>query len=138
MKATDQIRFGHCAVDVSQDADSATLTFPERYLPVFTHYKLTDIMPDLSPVNYISDPNEWLALLSVGGLWRMMFPTDTTRPDEELMSDEVIQDHMNACRRRPLTSCTAPSTPSISASLPLITCWPATPSTSTIRLGAWV
>jgi len=126
-----KIEFGHRAVEVRQDADSAILTletkdgrkdvtgryviaadgsssplrkslgltfegytFPERYLQVSTHYKLTDLMPDLSPVNYISDPKEWLALLNVGGLWRMMFPTDTTRPDAELMSDDVIQDHM--------------------------------------------
>lgn len=127
-----KMHFGHRAVDVSQGADTATLTldtksdgqvkvtgryviaadgsssllrkalnlgfegytFPERYLQVSTHYKLTDMMPDLSPVNYISDPNEWLALLNVGGLWRMMFPTDTERPGEELMSDAVVQDHM--------------------------------------------
>ncbi|MEP3913958.1 MAG: FAD-dependent monooxygenase, partial [Parasphingorhabdus sp.] len=43
----------------------------------------------LAPVNYVSDPDEWLVLLRVPSLWRVLVPTDGTLDDDELRSDKM-------------------------------------------------
>ncbi len=62
-------------------------TYPEKFLCLTTDTPLEDYLPGLAPVNYVSDPNEWLVLLRVPTLWRVLLPAD----DEEsfdLQSDE--------------------------------------------------
>ncbi|MFN3553371.1 MAG: FAD-dependent oxidoreductase, partial [Novosphingobium meiothermophilum] len=51
-------------------------TYPERFLCLSTDLELADHLPNLALVNYVSDPKEWLVLLRVPSLWRVLVPTD--------------------------------------------------------------
>ncbi|WP_310017004.1 NAD(P)/FAD-dependent oxidoreductase [Croceicoccus sp. BE223] len=62
-------------------------TYPERFLCLSTREELADHLPNLAYVNYVSDPEEWLVLLRVPSLWRVLVPTDGTLDDDTLRSD---------------------------------------------------
>ncbi len=62
-------------------------SYPEKFLCFSTKWPLEDHFPDLSYVNYISDPDEWVVLLRVPTVWRCLVPADMNTPDEELTSD---------------------------------------------------
>jgi len=64
-------------------------TYPERFLCLSTKTELADHLPNLALVNYVSDPNEWLVLLRVPSLWRVLVPTDGSLGDDELRSDAM-------------------------------------------------
>ena len=64
-------------------------TYPERFLCLSTDTELADHLPNLALVNYVSDPQEWLVLLRVPSLWRVLVPTDASLGDEELRSDAM-------------------------------------------------
>ena len=64
-------------------------TYPERFLCLSTPERLEDHLPNLAWVNYVSDPEEWLVLLRVPSLWRILVPTDGEMADDELRSDEM-------------------------------------------------
>lgn len=67
-------------------------TYPERFLCLSTEYELADHLPNLAYVNYVSDPEEWLVLLRVPSVWRVLVPTDPSQGDDELRSDRVKND----------------------------------------------
>ena len=62
-------------------------TYPERFLTLSTKVELADYLPNLAYVNYVSDPQEWLVLLRVPSLWRVLVPVDGAMSDDELRSD---------------------------------------------------
>ncbi|MFM5931223.1 MAG: FAD-dependent oxidoreductase [Novosphingobium sp.] len=64
-------------------------TYPERFLCLSTEYELADHLPNLAYVNYVSDPEEWLVLLRVPSVWRVLVPTDASQGDDELRSDRI-------------------------------------------------
>lgn len=64
-------------------------TYPERFLCLSTEYELAEKLPNLAYVNYVSDPDEWLVLLRVPSVWRVLVPTDASLGDEELRSDRM-------------------------------------------------
>lgn len=64
-------------------------TYPERFLCLSTDLELADHLPNLAYVNYVSDPKEWLVLLRVPSLWRVLVPTDGSLSDDELRSDRI-------------------------------------------------
>ena len=64
-------------------------TYPERFLCLSTRFELADALPNLALVNYVSDPEEWLVLLRVPSLWRILVPTDGSLDDDELRSDRI-------------------------------------------------
>jgi 3-(3-hydroxy-phenyl)propionate hydroxylase len=66
-------------------------TYPERFLVVSTAFEFAEHLPQLSYVNYISDPQEWCVLLRVPTLWRVLFPTRADETDESVLSDASIQ-----------------------------------------------
>ena len=63
-------------------------TYPERFLCLSTDEDLTKYLDNLAYVNYVSDPEEWLVLLRVPSVWRVLLPTDGSVSDDELRSDE--------------------------------------------------
>ena len=70
-------------------------TWPERFLVVSTPFDFFSVFPDLSSVSYVADPDEWYFLLQIpDGLWRCMFPTKAEEADEDVLSDERVQDRM--------------------------------------------
>lgn len=64
-------------------------TYPERFLCLSTEYELADKLSNLAYVNYVSDPDEWLVLLRVPSVWRILVPTDASLGDDELRSDRI-------------------------------------------------
>ena len=62
-------------------------TYEEKFVSMSTSYAIEEAMPDLDYVNYISDPEEWLVLLKVPGIWRVLVPGDGATSDEDLISD---------------------------------------------------
>jgi len=64
-------------------------TYPERFLCLSTEYELADHLQNLAYVNYVSDPQEWLVLLRVPSVWRVLVPTDASQGDDELRSDRI-------------------------------------------------
>ena len=67
------------------------MTYADRYLVVSTPYELSDHMPDLSYVNYVSDPDEWMVLLRTGEFWRALFPVSDDETDDQALSDESVE-----------------------------------------------
>lgn len=67
-------------------------TYPEKFLCLSTEWPLEKHFEQLAPVNYVSDPDEWLVLLRVPTLWRVLVPADEHRDDSDLKSDETKRD----------------------------------------------
>ena len=74
------------------DLDFDGFTYPEKFLTLSTTEPIDDYFEDLSHVNYISDPEEWLVLLRVPTAWRILVPG--RKEDTELTSsaykDEIF------------------------------------------------
>lgn len=70
-------------------------TYPEKFLCFTTEEPLEEHIENLAHVNYVSDPEEWMVLLRVPSLWRVLVPADMDTPDEVLKADpkknEVFQ-----------------------------------------------
>lgn len=62
-------------------------TYPEKFLAMSTLEPLENYFPNLSYVNYISDPKEWLVILRAPSAWRVLVPANEATPDSELTSD---------------------------------------------------
>ena len=71
------------------------LTYPELFLVASTPYKFDEFFEGLSPVNYVSDPDEWCVILETAGLWRVLIPTPLDGDQELFLSDKFIQDRMH-------------------------------------------
>ena len=71
------------------------LTYPELFLVASTPYKFDEFFDGLSPVNYVSDPDEWCVILETAGLWRVLIPTPLDGDQELFLSDKFIQDRMH-------------------------------------------
>lgn len=69
-------------------AEFEGFTYPERFLTLSTTVELKDYIENLSYVNYVSDPKEWLVLLRVPSVWRILVPASEEQSDEWLVSDE--------------------------------------------------
>jgi len=61
-------------------------TYPEKFLCLSTARPIEQDIPNLAYVNYVSDPDEWLVLLRVPTLWRVLVPADEGEHDY-LLSD---------------------------------------------------
>src|SRR5262249_57552575 len=51
-------------------------TWPDRLLVVSTPFDFHRVIPGLTSVNYVADPERWYFLLQIPGLWRGMFFVD--------------------------------------------------------------
>lgn len=63
-------------------------TYPEKFLCLSTKAPLEAHLPNLAYVNYVSDPSEWLVLLRVPSVWRVLVPASEEQSDSYLLSDE--------------------------------------------------
>ena len=71
-------------------------TWPEKFLVASTPFPLETKFRRLADVNYIADPEEWLVLLRIPTLWRVLIPTDpTVEDDARWLSDRWIQDRLH-------------------------------------------
>ncbi len=77
----------HSAVRQAASIGFKGFTWPERFLVLSTPFDITGLIPDLAPVSYFADPEEWFFLLRIPGLWRAMFPVPPEIPDEATLTD---------------------------------------------------
>jgi 2-polyprenyl-6-methoxyphenol hydroxylase-like FAD-dependent oxidoreductase len=66
-------------------------TYPELFLIASTDFRFEDTLTDIAYVNYISDPLEWLVLLRVPELWRVLVPAPENADRDKLLSDDNLQ-----------------------------------------------
>ncbi len=69
------------------ETDFIGFTYPEKFLCFSTEEPIEETIPNLSYVNYVSDPKEWLVLLRVPKLWRVLVPATEEQSDAFLTSD---------------------------------------------------
>jgi 3-(3-hydroxy-phenyl)propionate hydroxylase len=75
----------------SLGAEFEGFTYPELFLIASTDFPFEDTLRDIAYVNYIADPHEWLVLLRVPGLWRVLVPAAEDSDREKLLSGETLQ-----------------------------------------------
>lgn len=73
-------------------AEFSGFTYPEKFLCISTPHELADEIPNLAYVNYVSDPQEWMVLLRVPSVWRILIPADENLSDEILVSNDYCND----------------------------------------------
>lgn len=66
-------------------------TFPEKFLIASTPYPFDEHFPNLAPVSYFADSEEWFLTLKCGELWRVLVPTDPEADPDYLLSDDYIE-----------------------------------------------
>jgi 3-(3-hydroxy-phenyl)propionate hydroxylase len=85
----------HSAVRRSLGIGFEGFTYPELFLIASTSFRFEQALTDIAYVNYIADPQEWLVLLRVPELWRVLVPAPETCDRESLLSDESVQGLLN-------------------------------------------
>jgi 3-(3-hydroxy-phenyl)propionate hydroxylase len=91
----------HAAFAIACDGASSTIrkrlgiefegfTYPEKFLSIGSPLDYTRYLPGLANVSYISDPQEWCALVRVVGSWRIVFPIESAVADDELLSETNV------------------------------------------------
>jgi 2-polyprenyl-6-methoxyphenol hydroxylase-like FAD-dependent oxidoreductase len=78
----------HSAVRSSLGIELVGETYPEEFLVVSVADDLTEMLDDLSFVNYVADPDQWLVLLKTPDHWRVLFPVQGHL--DEASSDEGV------------------------------------------------
>jgi 3-(3-hydroxy-phenyl)propionate hydroxylase len=76
-------------------------TYPELFLIASTDFKFESTLTDIAYVNYIADPSEWLVLLRVPGLWRVLVPAPENSDRDTLLSDDNLQSVLQRVVPRP-------------------------------------
>jgi 3-(3-hydroxy-phenyl)propionate hydroxylase len=66
-------------------------TWPDRLLVVSTPFDFHAVIPGLTAVNYVADPERWYFLLQIPGLWRVMFLIKEDVTDERIVAHEFAQ-----------------------------------------------
>jgi 3-(3-hydroxy-phenyl)propionate hydroxylase len=79
------------AVRRSLSIEFEGFTYPELFLIASTDFKFENTLTDIAYVNYIADPQEWLVLLRVPELWRVLVPAAENSDREKLLSDVNLQ-----------------------------------------------
>jgi 3-(3-hydroxy-phenyl)propionate hydroxylase len=81
----------HSAVRRSLDIEFEGFTYPELFLIASTDFPFENTLTNIAYVNYIADPYEWLVLLRVPELWRVLVPAPENSDRAALLSDESLQ-----------------------------------------------
>jgi 3-(3-hydroxy-phenyl)propionate hydroxylase len=89
------------AVRRSLAVDFEGFTYPELFLIASTDFRFEDTLTDIAYVNYIADPLEWLVLLRVPDLWRVLVPAPENSDREQLLSDDSLQQVLQRVVARP-------------------------------------
>src|SRR5580765_345949 len=76
-------------------------TYAELFLIASTDFPFENTLTDIAYVNYIADPLEWLVLLRVPGLWRVLVPAPENADRDKLLSDDSLQQVLQRVVARP-------------------------------------
>ena len=90
----------HSAVRQSLGVEFDGFTYPELFLIASTDFRFETTLTDIAYVNYIADPQEWLVLLRVPDLWRVLVPAPENSDRAALLSDESLQQVLQRVVRR--------------------------------------
>ena len=90
----------HSAVRRSLGVEFEGFTYPELFLIASTDFPFENTLTDIAYVNYIADPLEWLVLLRVPDLWRVLVPAPENSDRAQLLSDESLQGVLQRVVRR--------------------------------------
>lgn len=63
-------------------------TYPEKFVTFSTATPIENHFENLAHVNYVADPKEWMVLLKVPSLWRILVPAHNM-DDDYITSDEM-------------------------------------------------
>jgi 3-(3-hydroxy-phenyl)propionate hydroxylase len=69
-------------------------TWPDRLLVISTPFDFHQVIPGLTAVNYVADPERWFFLLQIPELWRVMFLIKEDESDERIVTHEFAQSLM--------------------------------------------
>jgi 2-polyprenyl-6-methoxyphenol hydroxylase-like FAD-dependent oxidoreductase len=75
--------------------DFEGFTWPDRFLVLSTPFDFYQAIPDLDPVSYVADPEQWYFTLKIPELWRMMFPVSADMTDEAALDPEYGQSRLD-------------------------------------------
>lgn len=70
------------------------MTYEDRFLLIGTDYDFGTIFPNFGPVNYIFDPKEWVIILRLPDLARVVFRLRQDESAEEAMSESTLKDRL--------------------------------------------
>jgi len=70
------------------------ITYPERFLVASTTHQFEDDFPDLAPVSYIYDPDDWGVLLKTPSHWRVLFPIDESESSEDALDPDRVEERL--------------------------------------------
>lgn len=77
------------------------MTYPERFLIVSVDDDLTELIPGICEVNYVSDPEEWLVLLRTPRHWRVLFPVPEDADAAAVTDPASIQERLRELAPNP-------------------------------------
>lgn len=89
------------AVRRSLGVEFEGFTYAELFLIASTDFPFENTLTDIAYVNYIADPLEWLVLLRVPDLWRVLVPAPENSDREQLLSDDSLQQVLQRVVARP-------------------------------------
>jgi 3-(3-hydroxy-phenyl)propionate hydroxylase len=92
------------AVRRSLGVEFEGFTYAELFWIASTDFPFEKTLTDIAYVNYIADPLEWLVLLKVPGLWRVLVPAPENSDKDRLLSDEHMQSMLQRVVQRPVPS----------------------------------
>jgi len=69
-------------------------TWPDRLLVVSTPFDFHSVIPGLTAVNYVADPERWHFLLQIPDLWRVMFLIKEDGSDDHIVTPQFAQSLM--------------------------------------------
>jgi 3-(3-hydroxy-phenyl)propionate hydroxylase len=81
---------GRSTVRKSLGIDFPGFTYPERILVFGMNFDLSKVFPDISLINYISDPDNYAHMLRIPDLWRLSLPIPNEVSDEQALTDDYI------------------------------------------------
>lgn len=84
----------HSNMRKSLDIDFEGLTIPEIFLSMSTEFDFAKAIPDLAPIAYLTDPEEWAVLLRTPSLWRVLLPTDPSMTDEQIKDPALMEQRL--------------------------------------------
>ena len=75
--------------------DFSGMTYEDRFLLIGTRVDMNKIYPGMGPVNYIFDPEEWVIILNLINLTRIVFQVPQGESNETALSDSSISRRMD-------------------------------------------
>lgn len=78
-------------------------TYPEQWVVASTPVDFAETIPNLAPVTYVADPEDWFVLLRTRDLWRVLIPVSAEADADEVLSDGFIERTLQgiSARREP-------------------------------------